>query len=213
MPLYKSIDKAGEFKMLIWKIEESESVLRSDLELSVRCEDRLNNMRSEIHRRGFLSVRQLLKLLGYTGSDLYYDQNGKPHLQDGTYISITHSFIFAGVIISKTSDVGIDIEKRRDKILRIAHKFTPLEEYRTLANTEAVVRKLTLVWEAKEALYKIYATPGLMFLEHIFVEDFGFEELKTKATISYRGKLSNYKVAFLEFENFSCAYAFPIEEE
>ena len=51
-----------------------------------------------------------------------------------------------------------------EKILRIAHKFTRLEEYRTLANTEAIIRKLTIVWGAKESLYKIYAEQGLAFL-------------------------------------------------
>ncbi|MCV6630081.1 MAG: 4'-phosphopantetheinyl transferase superfamily protein [Flavobacteriaceae bacterium] len=211
MPLFKAIEEDSSFRLLIWKIEESEKVLEEGITLTKSCKERLGNMRSEIHRRGFLSVRQLLKLLGYTPADLYYDKNGKPHLKDGSYISITHSFDFAAVIVSSNKEVGIDIEKRRDKILRIAHKFTPIHEYRTLANSEAVIRKLTLVWGAKEALYKIFATPGLLFLEHIFVEDFGFEELCTQATISYRGKISKFQVHFLELENFSCAYAQPID--
>ena len=91
--------------------------------------------------------------------------------------------------------------------MRIAHKFTPLQEYRTLANSEAVIRKLTIVWGAKESLYKIYAQPGLSFLKHIDVKDFLFEDQKTSADIRYEGKKSTYAVDFLEFEGFTCVYA------
>ena len=57
---------------------------------------------------------------------MFYDENGKPHLKDGKHISITHSFTFSGVIVSD-AEVGIDIEKQRDKIAIIAHKFIDYE--------------------------------------------------------------------------------------
>ncbi len=164
-------------------------------------------MKSEMHRRAFLSIRHLLKEANYEDKNLIYNKFGKPHLDDGKYISISHSHDFTGIIVSATHEVGIDIEKQRDKILRIAHKFTPVEEYRTIANTEALIQKLTQVWCAKESLYKIYATPGLSFLNHIVVEDFRLEDLKTTASINYSGKKSAYDVAFDEFEGFSMAYA------
>ncbi len=144
---------------------------------------------------------------GYQDSDLYYTSFGKPHLVDGNHISITHSHQFTGIIVSTTRAVGIDIEKQRDKILRIAHRFTPLEEYRTLANTEAIIRKLTIVWGAKESLYKIYAQPGLNFLKHINVKDFGLDDKCTTAGIFYQGSVSYYDITFLEFEGFTCVYA------
>ena len=114
----------------------------------------MEGMKSEIHRRGFLSIRHLLKEEGYVDEDLIYDEFGKPHLRDGKNISITHSNHFTAIIVGQGQEVGIDIEKQRDKILRIAHKFTPIEEYRTIANTDALIRKLTIVWGCKESLYK-----------------------------------------------------------
>lgn len=206
MPLYKSIQVDAATKVLIWKIEESFDTLCENLQLTERCNDRIDHMKSEIHRRGFLSVRQLLKAAGYDACDLYYDENGKPHLKDEKYISISHSFEFAGIIISD-KEVGIDIEKQRDKILKIAHKFTILKAYRTLANEDALIRKLTMVWCAKESLYKIYATPGLSFLQHIDVYDFDMEDLHTKAAIQYHLEESTYHITFSEFEGFTCAYA------
>jgi len=154
-----------------------------------------------------MSVRHLLAEAGYTDFDLYYNTQGKPHLKDGKHISITHSFTFSGIIVSD-KEVGIDIEMQRDKIMRIAHKFTPFEEYRTLANTEAIVRKLTIVWGAKESLYKLYAQEGLGFLKHIDVNDFYFDDAKTTASITYNAKKTTYNIFFLEFEGFTCVYAF-----
>jgi 4'-phosphopantetheinyl transferase EntD len=153
-----------------------------------------------------MSVRHLLATEGYTDLDLFYDANGKPHLSGNKHISITHSFIFSAIIISNT-DVGIDIEKQRLKILKIAHKFTPVEEYRTIANEDALMRKLTMVWGAKESLYKSFATPGVSFLQHIYVEDFSLDDMKSTAEINFLDKTELYKVSFLEFEGFTCAYS------
>lgn len=206
MPLYKTITVRPDTNLLIWKIEESYDWLCQGISLTSHCQERVNSMKSELHKRGFMSVRHLLKEQGYTDHDLYYDENGKPHLKDGKHISITHSYHFAGIIISD-SEVGIDIEKQRHKILRIAHKFTPIEEYRTLANDDAVMRKLTIVWCAKESLYKSFAHPGVSFIEHIYVEDFRLDANVTTSTVTYNGRRESYDVTFMEFEEFTCAYA------
>ncbi|WP_127142396.1 4'-phosphopantetheinyl transferase family protein [Flagellimonas marinaquae] len=207
MPIYKTITVSPTTQVYIWKVTEPEVELAKDVELTEHCQNRMDGMKSEAHRRAFLSIRHLLARAGYVDSDLYYDDFGKPHLKDGKYISITHSHHFTGIIVSETDEVGIDIEKQRDKILKIAHKFTPIQEYRTLANSEALMRKLTIVWGAKESLYKIYAQQGLSFLRHINVIDFSFEDTRTVAEIMYQGKKSHYEIEFLEFEGFTCVYA------
>ena len=207
MPIYKTITVSPTTKVYIWKVTEPEAELAKDVELTAHCQNRMDGMKSEAHRRAFLSIRHLLAEAGYVDSDLYYDDFGTPHLKDGKYISITHSHHFTGIIVSETDEVGIDIEKQRDKILKIAHKFTPIQEYKTLANSEALMRKLTIVWGAKESLYKIYAQQGLSFLRHINVIDFSFEDTRTVAEIMYKGKKSHYEIEFLEFEGFTCVYA------
>ncbi|MEN1786230.1 MAG: 4'-phosphopantetheinyl transferase superfamily protein [Bacteroidota bacterium] len=207
MPLYKTITVDTHTKVYLWKVAEQEAELAKEISLTKHCQDRLNRMKSEQHRRAFLSIRHLMALAGYKDQDLWYNAFGKPHLVDGNHISISHSHQFTGIIVSSAHQVGIDIEKQRDKILRIAPKFTPLQEYRTMANTSALLLKLTQVWCAKEALYKIYAQPGLSFLNHITVNDFDLEDVTTIATINYEGKKSSYQVHFEGFEGFSCAFA------
>jgi len=207
MPVHKTLTVNETTKVLIWKIEESFEILSEGIKLTQRSSARLNGMKSDLHRRGFLSVRHLLNEMGYTDADLVYDEFGKPHLKDGKFISITHSFTFSGIIISDDTPVGIDIEKQRDKILKIAHKFTPIEEYKSIANHEALVSKLTIVWGAKESLYKIYGKKKLLFLDHIYIEDFSFETNQTKGKILYEGVTDEYKIHFLETEGFTCVYA------
>ena len=206
MPLYKTITVNPITEVLVWKITESFDDLSLGINLTENCQSRVSGMKSDLHRRGFMSVRHLLKAKGYTDFDLYYDDNGKPHLKDGKHISITHSYTFSAIIISDI-EVGIDIEKQRDKILKIAHKFTPIEEYRTLANDDALIRKLTMVWGAKESLYKSFSTPGVRFLEHIYVEDFRLEDEGSIATVSAYDKTEQYQVFFVEFEEFTMVYA------
>lgn len=210
MPLYKTITPRENTKVLIWKIKESYEELAKDIKLTEKCDLRVKNMKSDIHKRGFMSVRHLLALEGYSDFDLYYDENGKPHLKDGKYISITHSFEFAAIIISD-QEVGIDIERQRNKIIRIAHKFTPVEEYKTMANDDAFVRKLTIVWCAKESLYKSFSEKGLSFLRHIDVADFDMDESETTAKVVFGKRSADYHVSFFEFEEYTCAYAFKID--
>jgi len=205
MPLYKTITVNSATKVLIWKIEESFDTLLKNIELSTKNTDRLNSMKSILHQKGFLSIRHLLAIEGYTDYDLYYDTNGKPHLKDGLYISITHSFIFSAIILSDIK-VGIDVEKKRDKILRIAHKFTFFKNLDKLSLISKI-RKLTIIWCAKESLYKSFNRVGLTFLNHIHVEDFNLYQNETTAIVNFDNKIESYHIWFQEFEDFTCAYS------
>ncbi len=205
MPLYKTITIDQHTKVFIWKVDESYEWLSEGIELTNHCRERVDGMKSELHRRGFMSIRHLLAEAGYVDKDLYYDDWGKPHLKAGKQISITHSFNFTGIIVSNDK-VGIDIEKQRDKILKIANKFTPLKEYHTVANEDALIRKLTIVWGGKESIYKLMAEPGLGFLQHINITDFDFDTTKTTGKVYFNGKNSFYDIEFLEFEGFTCVF-------
>ncbi|MBU2995603.1 4'-phosphopantetheinyl transferase superfamily protein [Cellulophaga baltica] len=207
MALYKTITVTPSITVYIWKVSETEKELATGIVLTPICQQRMLGMKSEQHRKGFLSIRHLMAEAGYVDHDLYYDVNGKPHLKDGKHISITHSHDFTGIIVADNDEVGIDIELQREKILKIAHKFTQPQEYRTLANADAVIRKLTIVWGAKEALYKIYSEKGLSFLQHIDVKEFDLQDSESIAEIMYQGKNSSYSVDYLEFEGYTCVYS------
>ena len=209
MPIYKSIAINSQTNVKIWNITESYTELLQNFELKKESINKVNTMKSELHQRGFLSVRMLLKAFGYSDFDLFYDDNGKPHLKDGNYISITHSYTFSAVVVS-SKPVGIDIEKQREKITKIASKFIDFEACFLRENSEDYIEKLTLVWCIKESLYKLYAKPGMSFKKHFMVIPFGKEKNSTVAWVLDETTHQRFEVMFLEFEGFGCAITTPL---
>jgi len=206
MPLYKTITPNSQTIVKIWKIDESYDDLIAPLSLKKETLTRVLGMKSDMHQRGLLSVRHLLLEFGYKDADLIYDENGKPHLKDGKEISITHSFNFSAVIISDFK-VGIDIEKQRNKIVIIAHKFSDYELDYLNKNDSDYIKKLTVIWCVKESLYKLFATPGVSFKKYFLVIPFEIKDKETIAWIDYKDKKHRYNIHFIEFEGFTCAYA------
>jgi len=206
MPLYKTLNPNSQTTVKIWKIDESYDDLMASVSLKPKSLERVLRMKSELHQRGFLSVRKLLAEFGYEDTDLTYDELGKPHLKDGKHISITHSFSFSAVVVSNTI-VGIDIEKQRNKISIIAHKFIDYEADYLDHNTKNYISKLTIIWCIKESLYKLFTTPGLSFKQHCLVIPFSDNDEETIAWIDYNNKKCRFQIHFLEFEGFTCAYA------
>jgi phosphopantetheinyl transferase len=165
-------------------------------------------MKSELHQRAFLSVRKLLQEKNYTDFDLEYDEFGKPHLKDGKHISISHSHEFSTIIISDQK-VGIDIELQREKIIKIADKFVDYEfEFLNKQNQEEYIRKLTVIWGIKEAIFKIRSEIGISFKSHIQTKAFEMNEKSGIATLTFQNKAREFTFHFEEIEDFNLVYAF-----
>lgn len=208
MPLYKTIKPNTETIVYVWKIDESYDELHQNIVLNKSSKVRLSGMKSELHQRGFLSVRHLLKKAGYTDFDLFYNTYGKPLLKNGKHISITHSYQFSAIIISNV-DVGIDVEKNRDKIIRIHDRFVNTE-VDTLSN-EDLVKQLTIIWGAKESMYKTYPYGGLSFHNHIAIDPFLFVDKKSIGRVDFDNWKKEYEINFMFFEEgFTLVYAIPL---
>ncbi|CAM2812950.1 4'-phosphopantetheinyl transferase superfamily protein [Flavobacterium frigoris] len=211
MPLYKTIRFSSTTQIFVWKITESFEQLNNEVQLNDKNCIRLEGMKSEMHQRGFLSVRKLLQIAGYTDFDLYYDEFGKPDLTDDKYISITHSHNFSAIIVSDET-VGIDIELQRDKIIRIADKFVDTEfSYLDKNDLESYIKKLTVIWGAKEAIFKIRNEKGISFKEHIKVQAFRLDDIKAKAELHFDGIVIDFELFYEEIEGFGLVYAFQKE--
>jgi phosphopantetheinyl transferase len=207
MPLYQTLNNNHKTRVLTWHITESEASLRKGIELSENSLERLALMSSSIHRKGFLSIRHLLRTAGYTDADLFYTEDGKPRLVGPEYISITHSFEFTGIILSE-KPVGIDIEKQRNKINRIAIKFAGSESS-FIANHAESTRALTVIWGAKESMYKLYGKRGLSFKVNCHVDNFNLEDGTAKARLKYQNDSMSFDVFFHEMHGFTMVYILP----
>ena len=205
MTFLKKNNFTSNTDIYIWKITEDLNELFKSVILKPESLVRFNGMKSESHKKGFLAVRMLLQHCGYTDYDLIYDKSGKPSLIDGKKISITHSFDFSVIAISN-EEIGIDIELRRDKVLRIANKFAKELFLEQLTDTEKV-RVLTVLWGAKESIFKIVNEPGISFIDHINVQKFIMSDKKAVSELFFNNEKIYFDIYFNEIENYTLVYA------
>jgi 4'-phosphopantetheinyl transferase len=206
MPLHSIINHDATTTIYTWKISETFDALFSEITLNENSQARLQSMKSEMHLRGFLSVRKLLLEAGYSDFDLFYDASGKPNLVDEKRISISHSHEYATLIISDKT-VGVDLEIQKEKILKIAPKFMDSCHLENLSQDDQI-KKATIVWGIKEAVFKIKNQKGISFPDHIFESEFNLNDKKTKAQLRLKNEITNFEIHFKEIENYILVYAF-----
>lgn len=166
MPIFYQHTIYSTTKLGIWKIEEDESFFLSTVPLQ-------QNITHPHKRLQHLAGRFLLK---YLFADFPYEEiliadTRKPYLPNEQYhFSISHCGDYAAAIVSPTLRVGIDIEIPSEKVERIAHKFIHENEKVFFVSGEqlAVNRELlTVLWSAKEALFKWYSLGKVDFKENM----------------------------------------------
>jgi 4'-phosphopantetheinyl transferase EntD len=112
----------------------------------------------------------------------------KPYLDDEKYhFSISHFGHYAAAIVSSTSRVGVDVEKAGPTIEKIRNKFLSGEEsviaFEGIEKSGHRLRQLTLLWSAKETIFKWYSLGNINFKQHIcwvspyFIRSGSFGEL------------------------------------
>ncbi len=178
MPTYQIKNISQNVKIGIWKITETKEELILLLTKIGFDIDNILATNNKQHLKQWVATRLLLNNF-FTDVKISYDDFGKPYLDNGWFISITHSNEFVAIIINKNDNCGIDIEKITPKVERIKHKFlNPLD----LQNITSLTH-LTLYWSVKEALYKYYGKKEILFIEHLFIEDFD------ENNVSFKGKI------------------------
>ncbi|WP_316769437.1 4'-phosphopantetheinyl transferase family protein [Pedobacter frigiditerrae] len=178
MPVVFSKNIDDQTMLSVWKIEETEEQLLSGLQLKQHELDVIASLSNGKRALHWLSTRLLLRTMLNTSDyiDCQMDDHGKPYLVNSdTHISLSHSFDYAAVIISKDKKVGVDIELIKMKIKSIKHKFlsdVELAQKQIGDNTNG----LYVSWCAKEAIYKWYGKKGLEFKQHIHIKPFKLKD-------------------------------------
>lgn len=153
---------------IIWHINESEEELRSGLSHPEYFIDKIKSLKPGSGRlMEILATRRALKELFYgQEQQVMYNEEGRPFLQGDSapYISISHTKDYAAVILGETP-VGIDIERRGNRVQRVVSRFLKPEEIAVLNLAASMNDKLSpeeslclamhLSWSAKEAAFKI----------------------------------------------------------
>jgi 4'-phosphopantetheinyl transferase len=117
----------------------------------------------------FLASRLLLKYLepDFPFEKVMTGTGGKPFLPGGEfYFSISHCGDYAAAIISKKSDVGIDVELINPKATKLNTKFLSETEralFKNKTDPAGINRQSTLCWSIKETMFKWYGKGGVDF--------------------------------------------------
>jgi phosphopantetheine--protein transferase-like protein len=156
----------------------------------------------------WLAGRVMLRTLLGTSRfiEVKEDEFGKPYLSDFDFeLSITHSYDYAGVMISK-SKVGVDIEKMKKNLLNLAPKFLSEDELLMLDEHNSL-KQLYVFWCVKESLYKLYGKKELAFKENIKIID-PYVNSIVKAEIVKNNYHKQFQVRYEEFvHGYMLAYA------
>ena len=201
MPIiYK--EEIGDHAILgVWKISESVEELLSMIKFSDGERETFEKFKLKSRQAHWLSYRLAIReLMGNDSScEFYYDKHGKLHFSNLDYsLSVTHSGLYSGVIISKKHYVGIDIEKLGERINILAHKFLNKEELSRLPEIDQH-KFLTVIWSAKEALYKLYGKSEVQ-MEHMTIYPF---EMSNKGVIKGQLKLDHFQKEYELTYNYS----------
>ena len=169
MPLYRDFSD-DQATILLWKYDEDE-----DLDPETLLEKENFEKVKGYHPtklKEYLLIRKILKTILPEHKILYADRT--PYLFPNDYeISITHSFPFAALAISKNK-IGIDIEPFNPKIERIRHKFL-LDEESGFIEKNKEIAYLTVIWSLKESLYKIHHSNYWSLKKHYEVKPFSLD--------------------------------------
>jgi phosphopantetheinyl transferase len=101
----------------------------------------------------------------------------KPYLpEESHHFSISHCGHYAAAIVSTTERVGIDIEEPTERILKVMPKFLTAAERQLIVphDTRQLVEAGTVMWSAKEAMYKWYSLGDIDFQKHLVIEEIDF---------------------------------------
>jgi len=190
--------------LFLWKLSETEIELNNHLDLSLSSISKLDLIKSSSQRKQFLGVQNLLKLHNINNGSLFYDKNGKPHLSNNKFISISHSFEYCGVIVSDVK-VGLDIEKLRPKILNISKKFISESDWNLIKLSS--VENVTKVWTIKEAVFKAFGHKAIDFKKNIIITSINKKFNKASVSISNNQITENYNIEIYNFSQYLCCVA------
>ena len=128
------------------------------------------------------------------------EASGRPALHGpaagtGT-MAVSHSGEWAAVLLTTNGPCGVDIERIRDKAQRLAPRFLSEAEALEAARNPTAAH-FTLLWSAKETLYKLAARRGLIFKTQLLLGPFvPSEGGSIPATLVLDGRRTRHLVCY-----------------
>jgi len=167
MPLFYQHNINESTKLAIWQITEGEDFFLR----SVPLKRDVSHVQKRLqHLAGRYLLRELFA--DFPLEEILIADTRKPYLANEKYhFSISHFGQYAAAIASRSCRVGVDVEKAGPSIEKIRTKFLSLQEsemaFVGIEKSGHRLRQLTLLWSAKESIFKWYSLGQVNFKEHI----------------------------------------------
>ncbi|MGB0423131.1 MAG: 4'-phosphopantetheinyl transferase family protein [Flavobacteriales bacterium] len=173
MPLIYNHKLNDSQTLAIWKWDEDLLPSLESLNPNSKQLIEFQSIKHEKRQKEWLAARLLLKDVGFD-HPISYLPNGKPVTLDGPFFSLSHCLPYIGMTSNDTS-VGLDIQKPEEKMLRIKSKFAHPEELEHAAKSADELNYVSILWSAKEAIFKVYGE-NILFAEELRIEPFHIED-------------------------------------
>jgi 4'-phosphopantetheinyl transferase len=205
VPVYQII-KNNNSLVGLWYITESEEELMASVKLSESDTDMLEQMTSVKRRTQWLAVRNLLQNLLSENVQITYDDLGRPKIiQNHTFISISHSGLFAVVQLSEKLHCGIDIQEISEKMERLYPKFINADE-ETFIKGPLFKEYINLFWTLKESVFKFYGSQ-VEFKSEMQVSPFEINNTGTcEILVEKAGKQVLHRLKYHKIKNYYLSY-------
>jgi 4'-phosphopantetheinyl transferase len=195
----------------VWKISETSENLKQKLDMDENDRKCFKSFGNESRKKHWLSYRLILqRLLKTKFIRIVYDKYGKPGIPGFKgHFSVSHSGDFAAAIVSNGLPVGIDIEKMRERIEKVAERFMSVEELDHTGNKNRM-EKLHIYWGAKESLYKLYGKPEVDFQNDIQIGPFDYlciGEGNCRAKMKTPDGVGFYNIFYRNIEDYMLVWA------
>ena len=141
-------------RLLIWKATETLGELESRVVFSEAQKKEYESIVLEKRRQEWVLTRILLEI-ALEGAELSFAPSGKPLLTETHHISVSHSGDLAGILVAD-HNVGLDIQGVDEKLEKISKKYCHQDELARAGWDNNPLDYLTIVWSAKEAVFKFF---------------------------------------------------------
>ncbi len=186
MPLHSIRPLPGGAHLGLWHLTETPAELWPQLTTSEAYRPllpaRADGPRQAQWLAGRVLVHHLLAAVAPAAGPLLLqnDATGRPFLASGPNlgpaVSLSHSGEWVAALLAPIGTaVGVDVEVVRDKALRIARKFLTADEiaiaeHITSAQPSLTTELYSLLWSAKETLYKLAGQRGIIFRQNLLLD-------------------------------------------
>jgi len=170
----------------LWRIDGGEEALFDRTFPTARVANKIHP-RTSLQRKA--SRLLLAEMLGFL-PELEKDADGRPMLVNSPlHVSISHTDGYAAVMLG-SGPVSVDVQAITPRILKLRERYLKEEELRMASDMDTA----TLLWAAKETVYKFRATEKHDFRAPITIHHIGEDAMA--ASLHVRGEVIQIRLGY-----------------